>query len=69
MLEVVTANSWEKMRWDRIPSLAANWHVKVVDTTDRTPDDVSDHVLAWIRSAIAGDAQTLRVAATPHPTT
>jgi hypothetical protein len=65
MLEVVTASGWEEMRWDRIPALVANWHVKVIDTTDRTPEEVSDHVLAWIRSAIAGVEPILRTTDAP----
>ena len=38
VLEVVTTNGWDQMCWDRIPPLvAANWHVKVIDTSIRTP--------------------------------
>jgi hypothetical protein len=65
MLEVVSTSGWDQMRWDRIPALAPEWHVTVVDTTDRTPDQVSTGVLRWIRSAIAGVEPLLRIPADP----
>jgi broad-specificity NMP kinase len=64
MLEVVTPNSWDQMRWDRIPALAPQWHVHTIDTTDSSPQQVADAVLTWIRSAIAGTTPTIRVADT-----
>jgi broad-specificity NMP kinase len=64
MLEVVTTNGWDQMRWDRLTALAPQWHVTVIDTTDRTPEHVSADVLRWIRSAIAGTTPTIRVADT-----
>jgi hypothetical protein len=69
MLEVVTTNSWDQMRWDRIPALVPQWHVHTIDTTDSSPQQVADAVLAWIRSTLAGAEPLLRVPATPHPAT
>jgi hypothetical protein len=61
MLEVVTTNGWDQMRWDRLPALATQWHVHTIDTTDRAPEHVADATLAWIRSAITGAQPTIHV--------
>ena len=63
MLEVVTTSGWEAMRWDRVPLIAPNWHVHVIDTSRQTPHQVTDDVLAWIRAALAGEAPVLRPSA------
>jgi hypothetical protein len=68
MLEVVTTNSWDQMRWDRIPALAPGWHVHTIDTTDTAPEQVADAVLSWARSAIAGAEPTLHVPETNSAT-
>jgi hypothetical protein len=67
MLEVVTTNGWDQMRWDRIPALVAQWHVHIIDTTDRSREQVADAALAWTRSATAGHEPTIHVPATPDP--
>ena len=61
MLKVVTTNGWDRMRWDRIPALAPDWHVHTIDTTDTAPEQVADAVLSWARSVIAGAEPTIRV--------
>jgi hypothetical protein len=53
------------MRWDRIPDLAPQWHLKLIDTTDRTPQAAPETVLAWIRTALAGDEPNLRITDPP----
>ena len=68
MLEVVTTNGWDQMRWDRIPALASDWHVHTIDTTDTAPEQVADAVLSWARSAIAGAEPTLHVPETNSAT-
>jgi broad-specificity NMP kinase len=65
MLEVVTTNAWDQMNWDRIPALAPNWHVNVIDTTNRTAEQVAATVLTWIRSAIAGNEPLLHITDPP----
>jgi hypothetical protein len=68
MLEVVTTNGWDQMRWDRIPALASDWHVHTIDTTDRSPEQVAATALAWIRSAIAGAEPTIHITETNSAT-
>jgi hypothetical protein len=65
MLEVVATNGWDQMRWDRIPALAAHWHLNVIDTADRTPKAVSGTVLAWIRSVLGGNEPALHITNLP----
>jgi hypothetical protein len=69
MLEVVSKNGWNQMRWDRIPALASHWHVHTIDTSSKTPQAVADAALVWIRSAIASPDQAIHVPDTPDPAT
>jgi hypothetical protein len=61
MTHVVSDNGWEQMRWERLQALAADWQMHTIDTTDMTRRGVADAVLDWCRSALSGDAPTLRV--------
>jgi hypothetical protein len=61
MTHVVSDGGWEEMRWERLEKLAPEWHVHTIDTTHMTAADVADAVLDWCRSAIAGDAPSMRV--------
>jgi energy-coupling factor transporter ATP-binding protein EcfA2 len=54
MLNVVSDNGWDQMRWDRIPALAPAWHVHIVDTTALQPPEVARAVLAWVRRVLSG---------------
>jgi hypothetical protein len=65
MLEVVTTNAWDQMRWVRIPVLAPQWHINVTDTTNRTTEQVSTTVVSWIRSSIAGGEPLLHITDPP----
>jgi hypothetical protein len=56
------------MRWDRIPTLAAQWHVHVIDTTGKGLEQVAATALTWIRSAIGGNEQTLHITDPHRPT-
>jgi hypothetical protein len=50
-LDVVRANAWPEMRWERLDGLTADdprWRVHTVDTSSAPPKQVADDVLAWI---------------------
>lgn len=57
MLEVVTTNGCDKMRWDRVPALVPHWHVHTIDTTGASPDTVAADVLAWVQATLEGETQ------------
>jgi hypothetical protein len=61
MTHVVSDSGWEQMRWERLQALAAEWQTQTIDTTAMTRRGVADAVLDWCRSALTGDAPTLRV--------
>jgi hypothetical protein len=61
MTHVVSDDSWEAMRWERLRALAAGWQMHTIDTTDLTRQGVADAVLDWTRRALSGDAPSLRV--------
>jgi broad-specificity NMP kinase len=56
--DVILQNSWSEMRWDRWVGdehVALPWSSYVIDTTERSPVEVSRLVAKWIR-AQGGDA-------------
>ncbi|QYN36706.1 AAA family ATPase [Pseudonocardia sp. DSM 110487] len=62
MQHVLTGEGWEAMQWARwteLPTGDPRWQVTVVDTSDRTPDEVGRRVVAWVRAAIEGRAPRL----------
>lgn len=61
MPEVITTNSWDQMRWDRLEHVTETWHVTTIDTSDLTPTQVAAEVSTWCRSSIAGDIPTIHV--------
>lgn len=53
-LDVVRANAWPEMHWERLEGLTAEdprWRVQIVDTTATSPTAAADEVLAWIERA------------------
>ncbi len=48
-LEVIDAG-WEEMHWERLPKA---WDVAEIDTTELSPAEAADRVLAWCREALA----------------
>jgi hypothetical protein len=61
MPHVVSDGGWEPMRWERLQSLADDWKMHVIDTTQMTKQDVAGALLDWCRRALASDAPALRV--------
>jgi broad-specificity NMP kinase len=47
-LEVIDAG-WEEMRWERLPD---SWEVAEIDTTEMSPAEAAQQVLAWCREAL-----------------
>jgi hypothetical protein len=61
MLEVITTNGWNQMRWDRLEHVTENWHVTTIDTSDLTRTQVAEQVTAWCRDAITGAIPAIHV--------
>lgn len=61
MTHVVADGGWEQMRWERLEQLAPHWRTHTIDTTQMDKQAVAGAVLAWCRTALAGDAPALRV--------
>lgn len=59
MLEVVTTNLWERMRWDRIPKLAPGWRGNVIDTSSLEPLQAAAAVKSWICDVLNGTEPSL----------
>ena len=56
MLEVLTTNGWEAMRWERLDRLdpqAGDWAVHVVEASRLSREQVADAVLSWCRDVLA----------------
>jgi hypothetical protein len=69
MPHVLTTGGWEAMRWDRWVDAApadGAWAMEVVDTTARSPEQVSAEILAWCRRGLTGQAPGLRPRRTEH---
>lgn len=57
MLEVVTTNGWEAMRWERLDRLdpeAGNWAMHVLEASRLSREQVAEAVLRWCRDLLAG---------------
>jgi hypothetical protein len=68
MQRVLTGQAWDAMVWSRwtgMPTGDPRWQVTVVDTSDRTPDEVGERVLVWAQAAIEGQAPRLTPLHTP----
>jgi hypothetical protein len=64
MPEVITTNSWDQMRWDRLEHVSDTWHVTTIDTSELSRMQVAEAVVAWARSSIAGDVPAIHA---PQP--
>jgi hypothetical protein len=59
MPHVLTEHGWSEMRWERWTGMPAGddrWQMELVDTSDRSREQVAEQVGAWHRRALAGDA-------------
>ena len=57
-LEVLTQDDpAPRARWERVTGLVerGQWHVHVVDTSERRPEDVANAVEAWIERALSDE--------------
>ena len=61
MTHVLSSDSWDQMRWDRLAVLAPAWEMVRLDTTAMTPDRVAEAVLNWCRRALAGGGPIIRL--------
>ena len=62
-LEVLQSNGWEQMRWERLTRLheTGSWAMQVLDTSSLTAAAVATELLAWCRTALAGQAPSMHV--------
>ncbi len=54
--DVILQSSWSEMRWDRWTGdhqMTLPWRCHVIDTTERSPEEVSQLVAHWIRAHLA----------------
>ena len=61
MREVITTNGWNQMRWDHLEHVSGSWHVTTIDTSELSPTQVAEAVIAWCRSSVAGDVPVIHV--------
>ena len=64
MLNVLSANGWDAMRWERLTLLdpgAGTWGMHVLDTSTHTTGEVAERILAWCRRALRGQAPQIVV--------
>jgi hypothetical protein len=62
--EVILQDSWSDMRWDRWmrdDQIALPWSSHVIDTSHRSPVEVSRLVATWIREQVAAGTAPPRV--------
>ena len=61
MLNVLTTDSWDAMRWDRLDIAPADgrWDMRVLDTSDLSREQVAAEVLRWCRDTLAGRAPVM----------
>jgi len=64
MPEVITTNSWDQMRWDRLQHVSDTWHVTTIDSSELSRMQVAEAVVAWARSSVAGEVPAIHV---PQP--
>jgi hypothetical protein len=65
MHQVLSANGWDAMRWERLRVIDPRhraWNMHVLDTSARASREVADQVLAWCRRALRGQTPQIRVA-------
>jgi hypothetical protein len=62
MPEVLMANGWAEMRWERWiddERFSGAWAMHVIDTSHLTAQHVASEVLRWCRRALAGQAPAI----------
>ena len=64
MPEVITTNSWDQMRWDRLQHVSDTWHVTMIETSELSRMQVAEAIVAWVRGSVAGDIPAIHV---PQP--
>jgi hypothetical protein len=64
MLEVITVNGWDQMRWDRLDRVSDTWNVTTIDTSELSSAQVAEAVTVWCFSAIDGEIPVIRI---PNP--
>jgi thymidylate kinase len=65
MPQVLSTNGWEAMCWERLASIdssSGDWAMHVMDTSNRSKDDVAEQALTWCRRALRGQAPLIRLA-------
>ena len=56
--EVLLQSAWPEMRWERLfddERTDLPWRAEVIDTSERTPDQVAGLVAAWVHEQLAMD--------------
>jgi broad-specificity NMP kinase len=69
MPDVLGTNGWDAMRWERLRRFDprnGGWDMHVLETSERTRDEVADQILTWCRWALRGQAPQIRVADPEH---
>jgi hypothetical protein len=67
MPHVLTTKAWEAMCWHRLTDIdAANggWDMQVIDSSERSPDDIAQEIMAWCHRAVDGHAPAIRAVPT-----
>jgi hypothetical protein len=62
MPHVLSTGGWEAMRWERWSRrdpATDNWGMEVLDTSERSPDQVAAEVVSWSYRALNGQAPLL----------
>lgn len=62
MLDVLTTDGWDDMRWERLESLAGGgWSVHVIDASALSREEAATAVLSWCRDALSGRVPVMHV--------
>ncbi len=70
MPHVLSTNGWDAMRWDRLTDLdpsSGGWAVHVIDTSERSSEQVAQQVLTWCRGALNGQMPVMRAVSATLP--
>lgn len=64
MPEVLTADGWEEMRWERWLGRGRDdpdWNVAMIDTSALGVDEVATAALDWVRASLRGETPALGI--------
>jgi energy-coupling factor transporter ATP-binding protein EcfA2 len=70
MPHVLSTNGWDAMRWDRLTNVdpsSGGWAVHVIDTSERSSEQVGQQVLTWCRGALNGQMPVMRAVSATLP--